>query len=150
MFIFDIPGPEAIQSLAIPNGPEADLFDNIVDKGLKMTADQVYVTAISKCPVPDPANYPETFPLKACAHFLFREIELVGPKVIVALGDKPALRLSGLERTSFQFLRGQRLIIGRAKKIPLKVTYDLPTIMECVDIKREFWNDLKGAMKFLT
>jgi uracil-DNA glycosylase family 4 len=148
-FIFDTPSQEMGKERRFPIGLEAELFDNIVTKGLKSTQDQIYVTALSKCPVPDPANYPETFPMKACSHIVFREIELVSPKVVVSLGARPSQILSGMVKSSFLFLKRQHLIIGRTKKIPLKVTFDLPTIIDNLDIKKEFWRDLKEVLAIL-
>jgi DNA polymerase len=148
-FVFDTPSPEALPGRSIPTGAEAELFDNIITKGLKLNPQDVYLTPISKCPVPDPSEYPESFPMKACARFLFRELELVGPKVVVTLGSRPPKILTGMEKTQFIYLKRQKLIIGRANKVPLIVTYDLPTIMDSVEIKREFWNDLKEVLKLL-
>ncbi|MDR1677009.1 MAG: hypothetical protein LBS44_01300 [Deltaproteobacteria bacterium] len=148
-FVFDTPGLEANDGLRIPYGPEAELFDNIITKGLKMSPDNIYVTAISKCAVPDPTNYPETFPMKACLHLLYREIDLVGPRVVIALGARPSQILTGLDIKNFLTLKQQQMIITKTKKIPLKMTFDLPSIMENVDIKKEFWNDLKKVLSFL-
>jgi uracil-DNA glycosylase family 4 len=148
-FVFDTPDSGALESRRIPNGPEAELFDNIVTKGLKLKPEDVYVTAISKCPLPDPSAFDGTYPMKACSHTLFREIELVRPKAVVALGARPAQILSGLDKKSFLFLKRMNMVIGRAKDIPFKVTFDLPTIMDDIDIKKEFWRDLKEVMKRL-
>ncbi|MDR2368102.1 MAG: hypothetical protein LBF58_08355 [Deltaproteobacteria bacterium] len=148
-FVLDTPPAEAAEGRRIPLGAEAELFENVVTKGLKLTLDDVYVTPLSKCPVPDPSNYPETFPMKACSHILFREIELVGPKAVVTLGERPAKILSGLEKSHFVFLRNENFLIGRAKKVPMKATYDLPTIIELIEAKREFWNDLKQVLKII-
>jgi DNA polymerase len=148
-FVFDTPALEALEGFRIPYGPEAELFDNIITKGLKMKPEEVYVTALSKCPLPDPVNYPETFPMKACSHIVFREIELVDPKVVVSLGAKPSQILSGMEKTKFIFLKRKDMVIGRARKVPFVVTYDLPIILEHIEIKRVFWADLKKVMALL-
>jgi DNA polymerase len=149
-FIFDTPSLDSVSSRSLLNGPEAELFHNIVTKGLQMKPEEVYLTAISKCPIPEDAyDFPETYPMKACSRILFRELELVGPKVAITLGDRPPKILTGSDKASFIYLRNQNMVIGRINKIPLIVTYDLPTIMEFVEIKREFWNDLKSALKLL-
>jgi uracil-DNA glycosylase family 4 len=130
-------------------GPELEFFETVITKGLKLKPEDVYVTPISKCPLPDPANYAETFPMKACVNTLFREIELVGPKAVVALGETPATHLTGTQMR-FAFQRQSKWVIGRGQKVPLKVTFDLPTVMELIEIKREFWSDLKEVIAFIT
>jgi uracil-DNA glycosylase family 4 len=149
LFVFGPPPLEAITNRAIPVGPEAEFFESVITKGLKYSADQVYVTSVSKCPVADPGSFEENFPMKACLNTLFREIELVGPKAVVALGETAAKQLTGMEKTQFAFLRHNKWVIGRGQKAPMRVTFDLPTVMELIDIKREFWNDLKVVLSLI-
>ncbi|MDR2387456.1 MAG: hypothetical protein LBE80_07745 [Deltaproteobacteria bacterium] len=146
IFVFDPPSYEAIPTRSIPVGPELEFFETVLTKGLKLKPEQVYVTSISKCPLPDPGNYLETFPMKACLNALFREIELVGPKAVISLGETAAKNITGMENNKFAFLRQSKWVIGRAKKVPMKVTFDLATVMELIDIKREFWKDLKEVL----
>jgi uracil-DNA glycosylase family 4 len=147
LFVIDQPPPEAARTGQYPSGPELALLDDIVSKGLRMDPGDVYVTPLAKCPRPDP-DYQDTYPLKACAHVAHREIELVRPKAVVAMGRLVPGFLGGLESLSFDSLRSKKLTIG-PRRIPLKATYDLATILESLDCKRLFWEDLKAVMRLL-
>jgi DNA polymerase len=125
-------------------GAEAELLGNIVSKGLKMSQDDVYVTPICKCSVPDDFK-PDPWPLRVCSHILHKEIALVGPKVVLAMGPSCSDALSGGRNISLYLLRRRKPRITPLR-IPLRMSFGLASMVEDPIIKKEFWRDLKEVM----
>jgi len=105
---------------------------------------EVYIANVVKCrppgnrtPTPDEAL--------ACAPYLDRQIELVRPKLIVALGKTAALRLLGTE-ASLASLRGK---VHRYKDIPVIVTYHPAYLLRSLPEKAKAWEDLLFARRTL-
>ena len=105
---------------------------------------EVYIANVVKCrppgnrtPTPDEAA--------ACAPFLDRQIELIGPKLIVALGKTAATRLLGTE-ASLASLRGR---VHRYREIPVIVTYHPAYLLRSLPEKAKAWEDLVFARRTL-
>jgi uracil-DNA glycosylase len=105
---------------------------------------EVYIANVVKCrppgnrtPTPDEAA--------ACAPFLDRQIELIAPRLIVALGKTAATRLLGTE-ASLASLRGR---VHRYKGIPVVVTYHPAYLLRSLPEKARAWEDLVFARRTL-
>jgi len=102
---------------------------------------QVYIANVLKCRPPnnrDPAR-DET---DHCLPYLRRQIELVGPAVILCVGRIAAQRL--LERDEpLARLRGR---IHRLGRTPMVVTYHPAYLLRSPSEKRKSWDDLKLAL----
>ena len=105
---------------------------------------EVYIANVVKCrppgnrtPTPDEAA--------ACAPYLDRQIELVGPKLIVALGKSAATRLLGTD-ASLASLRGR---VHRYRDIPVVVTYHPAYLLRSLPEKAKAWEDLVFARRTL-
>jgi DNA polymerase len=103
---------------------------------------EAYIANVVKCrppgnrtPTPDEAA--------ACAPFLDRQIELVAPKLIVALGKTAAMRLLATE-ASLGSLRGR---VHRYRDTPLVVTYHPAYLLRNLPDKAKAWADLLFARK---
>jgi uracil-DNA glycosylase len=81
----------------------------------------------------------------ACAPFLDRQIELVAPKLIVALGKTAATRLLGTE-ASLASLRGK---VHRYRGVPVVVTYHPAYLLRSLPEKAKAWEDLVFARRTL-
>jgi DNA polymerase len=81
----------------------------------------------------------------ACAPFLDRQIELIGPRVIVALGKSAAARLLGTD-ASLASLRGRA---HRYRGIPVVVTYHPAYLLRTLPDKAKAWEDLLFARRTL-
>ncbi|HEX3058190.1 MAG TPA: uracil-DNA glycosylase, partial [Usitatibacter sp.] len=81
----------------------------------------------------------------ACAPFLDRQIELISPKVIVALGKTAAARLLQTE-ASLGSLRGR---VHRYRGTPLVVTYHPAYLLRTLPDKAKAWEDLLLARRTL-
>jgi DNA polymerase len=103
--------------------------------------DQVYIANIVKCRPPQ-NRVPEPAEANTCAPFLFRQIDVIRPEVIVALGSTAATYLLG-GKSPLAALRGR---IHQARGSKLIVTYHPAYLLRDPRQKKEAWADLQLAM----
>jgi DNA polymerase len=106
---------------------------------------EVYIANVVKCRPPGNRT-PTPEEALACAPFLDRQIELIAPKLIVALGKSAALRLLGTE-ASLASLRGQ---VHRYRGTPVVVTYHPAYLLRSLPEKAKAWEDLLFARRTLS
>ena len=104
----------------------------------------VYIANVVKCRPPGNRT-PTHDEAAACAPFLDRQIELIAPKLIVALGKTAATRLLGTE-ASLASLRGR---VHRYRDIPVIVTYHPAYLLRTLQDKAKAWEDLLFARRTL-
>jgi uracil-DNA glycosylase len=140
MFIGEGPGAdEDAQGLPFV-GRAGQLLNNMIAAmGLKRS--EVYIANIVKCRPPQNRT-PEPEEANTCTQFLFRQIDVVRPEVIVALGATAATYLLG-SKSPLARLRG-RLHEARGSK--LIVTYHPAYLLRDPTQKKEAWKDLQLAM----
>jgi DNA polymerase len=140
MFVGEGPGAdEDAQGLPFV-GRAGQLLNNmIVAMGLRR--DQVYIANIVKCRPPQ-NRVPEPVEANTCSPFLFRQIEVIQPEVIVALGATAATYLLG-GKSPLAALRGR---IHNARGTKLIVTYHPAYLLRDPRQKKEAWADLQLAM----
>jgi DNA polymerase len=140
MFIGEGPGAdEDAQGLPFV-GRAGQLLNNmIVAMGLRR--DQVYIANIVKCRPPQ-NRVPEPQEAHTCEPFLFRQIDVIRPEVIVALGSTAATYLLG-GKSPLNALRGRVL---QARGTKLIVTYHPAYLLRDPRQKKEAWADLQLAM----
>jgi DNA polymerase len=97
----------------------------------------VYIANVVKCRPPGNRN-PEADEIAACAPYLDRQIALVAPRLIVALGKVAAVRLLGRE-ASIASLRGK---LWEYRGRPLIVTYHPAYLLRNLPDKARAWEDL--------
>jgi len=105
---------------------------------------EVYIANVVKCRPPGNRT-PTHEEAAACAPFLDRQIDLIGPRVIVALGKTAATRLLGTE-ASLASLRGR---VHRYRGIPVVVTYHPAYLLRSLPEKAKAWEDLVFARRTL-
>lgn len=105
---------------------------------------EVYIANVVKCRPPGNRT-PTPEEAAACAPFLDRQIELVKPRLIVALGKSAAQRLLGTD-ASLASLRGK---VHRYKGTPLIVTYHPAYLLRTLTEKAKAWEDLLFARRTL-
>jgi len=105
----------------------------------------VYIANVVKCRPPGNRT-PTAEEAAACAPFLDRQVELVAPKVIVALGKAAAARLLGTE-ASIASLRGK---VHDYRGIPVIVTYHPAYLLRSLTEKAKAWEDLLFARRMLS
>lgn len=106
--------------------------------GLKR--EEVYIANVLKCRPPNNRD-PQGEEVTRCEPFLLRQIELIKPKLIVAMGRFAAHSLLKTEQALSQ-LRGQRLSFHGT---PLIVTYHPAYLLRTPIDKRKAWADLQLA-----
>jgi len=143
MFVGEAPGAdEDIQGIPFV-GRAGQLLTKMIE-AINLTRDQVYIANVIKCRPPGNRN-PEPDEIDQCEPFLFRQIEAVKPKVIVALGSFAAKTLLRSEE-SISRLRGRIYDFHGAKLIP---TFHPSFLLRSPDRKRDAWEDLKKARALL-
>ena len=141
MFVGEGPGAdEDAQGLPFV-GKSGQLLNNmIVAMGLRR--EDVYIANIVKCR--PPANRaPEWVEASTCAPFLARQMDVVQPEVVVALGATAAMYLLGVKQSLIS-LRGRWHEVRGAKAV---VTYHPAFLLRDPRQKGEAWKDLQMVMK---
>ena len=143
MFVGEGPGAdEDAQGLPFV-GRAGQLLNNMI-AAMGLTREQVYIANVVKCRPPQNRT-PEPDEANTCSPFLFRQIDVVRPEVIVALGATAATYLLG-QRQPLAGLRG-RVHSFRGSK--LIVTYHPAFLLRDPRQKKEAWADLQIAMREL-
>jgi DNA polymerase len=143
MFVGEAPGAdEDIQGEPFV-GRAGQLLTKIIE-AIGMTRNDVYIANVIKCRPPQNRN-PEPDEVEQCEPFLFRQIETIKPKVIVALGKFAAQSL--LKTTEpITRLRGREYKYRDAILMP---TYHPAFLLRNPSSKREVWEDMKRVRAIL-
>lgn len=140
MFVGEGPGAdEDAQGLPFV-GRAGQLLNNMI-AAMGLRRDQVYIANIVKCRPPQ-NRVPEPVEANTCSLFLFRQIDVIRPEVIVALGSTAATYLLG-GKSPLSALRGR---IHHARGAKLIVTYHPAYLLRDPRQKKEAWADLQIAM----
>ena len=141
MFVGEGPGADE-DATGLPFvGKAGQLLNNMITAmGLKR--EQVYIANIVKCRPPGNRT-PEFIEATTCSQFLVKQIDIVRPEVIVALGATAATYLLGV-RQSLISLRGRWHAVRGAK---VAVTYHPAFLLRDPRQKGEAWKDLQMVMK---
>ena len=141
MFVGEGPGADEDASGRPFVGKAGQLLNNMI-QAMGLTREQVYIANIVKCR--PPANRtPEPVEANTCDQFLLRQIDVIQPEVVVALGSTAATYLLGAKR-SLAGLRGKWHSCRGAK---LAVTYHPAFLLRDPRMKSEAWKDLQMVMK---
>jgi DNA polymerase len=143
MFVGEGPGAdEDAQGLPFV-GRAGQLLNNMI-AAMGLKREQVYIANIVKCRPPQNRK-PEPGEANTCMPFLERQIEIVRPRVLVALGATAATYLLGM-RGSIASMRGR---IHDYRGIQTVVTYHPAFLLRDPTQKKEAWKDLQMAMSAL-
>jgi uracil-DNA glycosylase family 4 len=143
MFIGEGPGAdEDMQGLPFV-GKAGQLLNNMIT-AMGLARADVYIANIVKCRPPG-NRVPEPVEANTCSQFLVRQIDVVQPEVIVALGATAAMYLLGVKQ-SLNSLRGRWHTCRGAK---LAVTYHPAFLLRDPRQKAEAWKDLQMVMAHL-
>jgi len=123
-------------------GQAGKLLDNMLAAIGLSRGDKVYIANIVKCRPPGNRN-PEPIEAHTCQPYLRRQIELIQPRLIIALGKVAAVNLLGRE-ASIAALRGS---VHHYGEIPLIVTYHPAYLLRSLPEKAKAWADLCFAVE---
>jgi DNA polymerase len=107
---------------------------------------QVYIANILKCRPPGNRD-PRPEEVLSCQPYLMRQIELIGPRLILAVGRISAQTLLGTDLPLGR-LRGRWLELG-PRAIPLRITYHPAYLLRSPDQKARAWEDLTAVARRL-
>ena len=123
-------------------GQAGRLLDNMLAAIGLARGENVYICNVLKCRPPGNRN-PEPFEVAQCAPHLLRQLELIKPKLILAMGRFAVQTLLGTE-ASIASLRGR---LHRYQGVPLIVTYHPAYLLRNLPDKAKAWEDLCFARR---
>ena len=137
MFVGEAPGADEDQSGEAFVGRAGQLLTKIIE-AMELTRDEVYIANVIKCRPPGNRN-PSSFEIETCEPFLQKQIELIKPKVICALGTFAAQTLLRTNQR-ISILRGRFHDYHGVKLMP---TYHPAYLLRNPHGKRDVWEDMK-------
>lgn len=137
MFVGEGPGyNEDRQGLPFV-GRAGQLLNRII-RAIDLRREDVYITNVVKCRPPNNRD-PQPDETAACRSFLDRQVELIAPRVVVALGRVAAQQLLQT-RESLGRLRGRWHEVAG---VPVRVTYHPAFLLRDPSFKRAAWEDMQ-------
>jgi DNA polymerase len=143
MFIGEGPGAEEDRQGLPFVGAAGGLLTRMI-QAMEMTRDEVYIANVVKCRPPGNRD-PQPDETAACRGYLEKQIALVRPRVIVALGRVAAQTLLGND-SPIGRMRGQWF---QVQGIPTMVTYHPAALLRNQALKRPTWEDLQQVRDLL-
>ncbi|HET9703180.1 MAG TPA: uracil-DNA glycosylase [Vicinamibacterales bacterium] len=143
MFVGEAPGEEEDKRGEPFVGRAGQLLTKIIE-AIGLTREQVYIANVIKCRPPNNRN-PEGDEVAACEPYLFRQIDVIRPRVIVPLGKFAAQSLLKT-MDPITRLRGRQFDYRGAALIP---TFHPAYLLRNPSAKREVWEDMKKVRAIL-
>jgi len=144
MFIGDIPLEIEDNEGKIFLGRGGEMLTSMIEKVLKIPRSEVYLTNLLKCrPLSNKEVHESEY--HTCKAYLFKEIALVNPKIIVTLGEKAYHYLTN-DSTALKEIRGE--VIEREEHLIIP-TYHPSFLLKNPSLKREVFEDLKRVKELL-
>ncbi|HJQ68162.1 MAG TPA: uracil-DNA glycosylase [Blastocatellia bacterium] len=124
-------------------GRAGQLLDKII-QAIGLKREEVYISNVVKCRPPGNRT-PERDEVATCEQFLFRQLALIRPSVIVALGS-PAFQCIMRTKETITRARGEWRDWNGIKVMP---TFHPAYLLRSPDKKREAWDDMKKVRDYL-
>jgi uracil-DNA glycosylase len=143
MFVGEGPGAEEDEQGVPFVGRAGQLLTQII-KAMGLEREDVYIANVVKCRPPGNRN-PEPDEIEQCEPFLMRQMDVIKPAVVVALGKFAAQTL--LRTTEpISKIRGRFHQVGDTRVMP---TFHPSYLLRNPAAKREVWEDMKAVMGVL-
>ena len=143
MFIGEGPGADEDRLGEPFVGRAGQLLDRMIG-AMGWTRDRVYIANVVKCRPPGNRD-PQEDEMAACAPYLERQIELIEPRVLVALGKPASRRLTGSSKP-MGAMRGRW---SSYRGIPLMPVFHPAYLLRNPKAKPDVWKDLKLILQRL-
>jgi DNA polymerase len=143
MFVGEAPGADEDLQGEPFVGRAGQLLTKIIE-AIGLSRADVYIANVIKCRPPGNRN-PAPEEVATCQPFLFRQIDAIGPRVIVALGTFAAHALLGTD-APISRLRGRVHDFRGGKLIP---TFHPAFLLRSPERKRDVWEDMKRVRALL-
>jgi len=124
-------------------GKAGELLTKILS-AIGLAREQVYICNVVKCRPPENRT-PQYDEIAACVPYLFRQIELLAPGVILAMGNTAAQTILNTK----QSLGALRSKVHRFRGIPVIVTYHPAALLRNPNWKKPTWDDVRIAHRLL-
>lgn len=144
-FVGEAPGEDEDRKGLPFVGKAGQLLTDIIVKGMKMRREDVYICNVLKCRPPKNRD-PLPSEKEQCEPYLIRQLELLKPKVICALGKHAANTLLRKDEATGR-LRGKW---HQYHGIPLRVTYHPAYLLRNPADKKLVWDDIQHVMRALS
>jgi DNA polymerase len=150
MFLGEAPGADEDTSGIPFVGRAGQLLTDMIQKGMGLKRDDVYICNILKCRPPGNRT-PATDEIASCKGYLWRQIEIIQPEVIIALGAPAAQTLlntrEGIGRLRSRwhdfYVSGMSTV---GEPIPVMPTFHPAYLLRSPEEKSKAWADLKLVM----
>jgi uracil-DNA glycosylase len=115
-------------------------------EGIPLKRSDVYICNVVKCRPPENRT-PQPDEMEICGQFLFRQLSVIQPKAICALGSTAAKALLGTKEGVTKLRGGWH----KWRDIPVRVTFHPSYLLRAYNVqaKREAWEDLKTLFHFV-
>lgn len=143
LFIGEGPGADEDRSGRPFVGPAGDLLTKIV-KAMGFSRESIFICNIVKCRPPG-NRVPGADEVAACAPYLRRQIEIIGPKVICTLGAPATRALLGVTN-GITALRGKKMLFGAIPVIP---TFHPAYLLRAPEDKPLVWQDAQAIVQLV-
>lgn len=150
MFVGEAPGHDEDVSGEPFVGRAGKLLTDMIQKGMGLRREDVYICNVLKCRPPENRT-PAADEIAACRDYLWRQIEIIQPQLIIALGAPAAQTLLGtkegigrLRGRFHDFYPSGTSMIGES--LPLLPTFHPAYLLRSPGEKVKAWEDLKLAM----
>jgi uracil-DNA glycosylase len=124
-------------------GPAGELLTKIL-AAIDLSRARVFICNVVKCRPPE-NRVPQYDEIASCVPYLFRQIDLLQPKVILAMGGTAAQTLLNTKQ-SLGALRNQ---LHRFRSTPVIVTYHPAALLRNPNWKKPTWDDVRIARRLL-
>jgi len=145
MFIGDNPGVSEDETGTLFAGRSGELLIKMIENVLLIPKEEVYITTILKCRPPE-NRVPTPEEVACCKPYVMQQIEMIKPKIIVALGSTSFHHLTGEYDTPIDKVRGLVLNFGEAKLIP---TFHPSFLLRNPSAKKEVYADMLKVRSML-
>lgn len=143
VFVGEAPGRDEDRQGIPFVGRAGQLLTRII-AAIGLSRDEVYIANVIKCRPPNNRN-PEPDEVATCEPFLFRQLDVIRPRVVVALGGF-AIRTLLRTDEAVSRLRGREFDYRGAKLIP---TFHPAFLLRSPERKRDVWEDMKRVRALL-
>ena len=143
MFVGEAPGFHEDQQGVTFVGQAGQLLEKLLN-GIGLSRTDVYIANVLKCRPPGNRD-PQPEEIEACESHLFRQIELIKPSLILAMGGTASQTMLNTK----QSLGALRNLVHRFRGIPVIVTYHPAALLRNPNWKRPTWDDVRIARRIL-
>jgi len=145
LFVGEAPGQQEDEQGVPFVGPAGRLLTDIIEKGMGIPRDSVYIANVLKCRPPNNRD-PSPEEKALCTPFLDRQIELVDPEVLIPLGRHATQHLLGSEEPMGRLRNRVHRPTGRLAGRKVIPTYHPAYLLREPARKKDCWADIQLAM----